>query len=157
LRTLHDQIRLTRSLGSSTSPRGVPLDSLIGQSRRQGTALHAMISRVPRKQLDLADSRALSLLASQLATAERELTSGAAPSPDPTDCDDPFPERLRHAGLDSLTARTFACYGAAARRIVVGPDTLDRLSILGLLGRTDDPDRRRRLFLALMPVWRSVN
>jgi hypothetical protein len=61
------------------------------------------------------------------------------------------------APLDSLTSHTFACYGAAARRIIVDADTLDRLSILGLLGRTDDPDRRRRLFLALEPVWKSVN
>ncbi len=36
-------------------------------------------------------------------------------------------------------------------------DTVDRLTILSALGRSDDPDRRRRLFLALDPVWRSVN
>ena len=36
-------------------------------------------------------------------------------------------------------------------------ETLDRLTILGLLGRTQDPDRRRRLFLSLDPVWRSIN
>jgi hypothetical protein len=40
---------------------------------------------------------------------------------------------------------------------VVDRDTLDRLAILGLLGRTDDPERRRRLFLALQPIWRAVN
>ncbi|HEX7336717.1 MAG TPA: hypothetical protein VF252_05870, partial [Gemmatimonadales bacterium] len=32
-----------------------------------------------------------------------------------------------------------------------------RLSILGALGRTDNPDQRRWLFLALDPVWRSIN
>jgi hypothetical protein len=36
-------------------------------------------------------------------------------------------------------------------------DTLDRLSILGALGRTESPDVRRKLFLGLEPVWRSVN
>ena len=36
-------------------------------------------------------------------------------------------------------------------------DTLDRLSILGTIGRTEDAARRRELFLALEPVWRSVN
>jgi hypothetical protein len=41
--------------------------------------------------------------------------------------------------------------------VVIGGDTTDRLSILGALGRTDDPAERRRLFLSLEPVWRSVN
>jgi hypothetical protein len=40
---------------------------------------------------------------------------------------------------------------------VVDGDTLNRLAILGLLARTDDPGRRERLFRALEPVWRSVN
>jgi len=75
----------------------------------------------------------------------------------PVDCQPASTEGLASAALDSLTRHTFECYGAAARRILFEGDTLDRLSILGLLGRTDDPARRQRLFLALEPVWRSVN
>ena len=60
-------------------------------------------------------------------------------------------------GLDSLRKRLYACYAWAQSHVVVKDDTLDRLSILGGLGRIDDPVRRRRLFLALDPVWRSVN
>ena len=58
---------------------------------------------------------------------------------------------------DSLSSALYACYGWAQSHVVVGTDTLDRLSILGSLGRTEDPARRRELFLALEPVWRSVN
>ena len=45
----------------------------------------------------------------------------------------------------------------AQSHVVLGADTLDRLSILGALGSTDDAARRRALFLALEPVWRSIN
>jgi hypothetical protein len=41
--------------------------------------------------------------------------------------------------------------------VIAGGDTLDRLTILGTLGRSPDPARRRELFLALDPVWRSIN
>jgi hypothetical protein len=40
---------------------------------------------------------------------------------------------------------------------VTDGDTVDRLTLLGGLGRTEDPGRRRRDFLALAPVWRSMN
>jgi len=59
--------------------------------------------------------------------------------------------------LDSLRPRIYACYGRAQSRVPVGSDTLDRLTILGLVGATDDSVRRRQLFLALRPVWRSID
>jgi hypothetical protein len=157
-RTLYDQLRLTRNLGAPVSPRGVPVDSLVLQLGRAASRVHALIEAVPLKRLSAADARALGFLKEELAEFESSAVSeSAGPAPDPPDCAEPYPTTLRAAGLDSLTKRTFACYGAAARRIVVDGETLDRLSILGLLGRTDDPARRRRLFLALAPVWRSVN
>ena len=63
----------------------------------------------------------------------------------------------RQIGLDSLRQRIYACYAWEQSHVAVDGDTLDRLSILGALGRTEDAERRRRLFLALDPVWRSVN
>jgi hypothetical protein len=64
-------------------------------------------------------------------------------------------ESLR--GLDSLRKRIYDCYGWAQHRIVVGDDTLDRLSVLGKIAREADSSRRRALFLALSPTWKSIN
>jgi hypothetical protein len=58
---------------------------------------------------------------------------------------------------DRLREHLYACFGTAARSIKVGEETLDRLTVLGRLGDTDDPEQRRRLFLSLEPVWRAVN
>jgi hypothetical protein len=60
-------------------------------------------------------------------------------------------------GLDSLRNRLYACYGWTQHHVVVGADTLDRLTVLGAIGRRADPAERRRLFFALEPVWRSVD
>jgi hypothetical protein len=60
-------------------------------------------------------------------------------------------------GLDSLRKRLYACYSWAQSHVVASGDTLDRLTILGALGRTEDTAGRRQLFLGLDPVWRSMN
>jgi len=60
-------------------------------------------------------------------------------------------------GLDSLRSRIYACYGWAQQHVIVDGDSMDRLSVLSALATTDDSARRRRLFLALEPVWRSMN
>ncbi len=157
LRTLDDQLRLTRNLGATVSPRGVPADSLAARIARANARVHALAGQVTQQKLNAADAHSFASLGEQLAGLDAELAARPAPAADPSDCADPFPPALRRGPLDSITARTFACYGAAARRIIVDQDTLDWLSILGLLGRTESPERRRRLFLALAPVWQSVN
>ncbi|MGH7497666.1 MAG: hypothetical protein ACREL3_02315, partial [Gemmatimonadales bacterium] len=82
-----------------------------------------------------------------------------APAADPRpECAyDPAAIAKAGGGSDSLRVRIYDCYGWAQHHVVVGDDTLDRLTVLGRIGRTDDPVERRRLFLALEPVWRSVN
>lgn len=56
-----------------------------------------------------------------------------------------------------LRAHLYGCFGTAARGLRIGDEPTDRLTILGRLGETDDPAERRRLFLALEPLWRTVN
>ena len=55
----------------------------------------------------------------------------------------PDPAAATPNGLDSLRARLYACYGWAQSHVVAEGDTLDRLSILGALGRTESPAERR--------------
>jgi hypothetical protein len=61
------------------------------------------------------------------------------------------------SGEDSLSARVMACYTRATESIAVDGERLNRLAVLGLLGRTEDRSRREQLFRALDPVWRSIN
>jgi hypothetical protein len=105
---------------------------------------------------DTADARALSVMRATLAdelTAAPQPPGGAAPV-DAARCRyDP----RTISDTDSLATRLYDCYGAAAHAVVVDGDSLERLTVLGLLGVTDDAARRRRLFLGLEPLWRTVN
>ena len=158
LRDLRDQLGVTRSQGATISPRGIRLDSLAARSDRARERVLRLLESLPaRGRLSPADSAERDYLRRQVRMMGPATEDNEEAADRPVDCRAGFPPGLRTAPLDSLTTHTFSCYGAAARRIIVDGDTLDRLSILGLLGRTEDADRRRRLFMALEPVWQSVN
>ena len=105
---------------------------------------------------DTMDRRALAIMRR---TVEQELTEAPEPPAGPAAMD---PGRCAYdpravTNADSLQSRLYDCYGAATRDVMVDGERLDRLTVLGLLGVTDDRARRRRLFLGLDRVWRSVN
>jgi hypothetical protein len=110
------------------------------------------------ESLGAADRAAFDEISGSLREMPEPGSETAAPPAGPPDCAAPFTVPLGTADtLSSLTGHVFACYGQAAQRLFVDGDTLDRLTIFGLLGRTDDPAKRERLFRGLAPVWRSVN
>jgi hypothetical protein len=58
---------------------------------------------------------------------------------------------------DRLREHLYGCFGASAKSIRVGDETLDRLTVLGRLSENPDAAQRRALFAALEPLWRTVN
>jgi hypothetical protein len=148
LRYWDDRYRLLLSQGRE----GTPVADTIQDSLTAARAIWRL-RRDPVKpaRLPSADAAALT-------TMDREARQlldrpGSAPvAASRNDCLASAPNTLA-----SLTDYTSSCYGRAAERIVVGHDTLNRLEILGRLSREPDPALRRQLFLALQPVWRSVN
>jgi hypothetical protein len=121
---------------------------------RLRTSLAATLRAVDSTMLDTADARALGVMRAALRDA---LDSVVPPSPGSEPSAPPRCPPASDGGLDSLQARLYRCYGWAQSHLPVGADTLDRLTILGQIGRADDAARRRALFLALGPVWRSID
>ena len=157
LRYWDDQRRLLESLGAEVTPDGVPLGAVsesLRVSRDAFEAARKADATLPTTDADVR-ARAAMLQAWHGGLAAGE--SGAAGG-SPATCDyDADVLAAEPGGLDRLTARVLECYGRAANTIVVDGDTLNRLAILGQMARTADPGKRRRLFLALEPVWQSVN
>jgi hypothetical protein len=58
---------------------------------------------------------------------------------------------------DDLRERTYRAFGEAASRLTVDGETVDRLTVLGRLGREPDAAKRQALFMALAPVWKAVD
>jgi len=159
LRYWDDQRRLLQSLGASVTPDGVPRAAVEDSLHATRAAFEAVLNANAGLPVSDADVRARAAML-QAWHGELAGAGGAARVPDsaPTSCDyDADTLAAGAGGLDRLTARVLECYGRAAATIVVDGDTLNRLAILGRLAGTEDPGGRRRLFLALQPVWRSVN
>ena len=158
LRNIHDELRMTRSMARSVSVRGTPVATLETRLARARKTLTDLAAAVRQETLDSADLTAFGALGERFAALKDPVAPappGSVPEPD-CRADWQLPAATKDS-LETLTEHVFECYGRAAQRIIVEGDTLDRLTIFGLLGRTDDVARRRRLFLALEPVWRSVN
>lgn len=151
-RRVADQVSITRSRGTDRSIHEIPLPALEHSLDSALAALRPAIDRARAEGPMLADSAAAGLMVAWYDRTVRLLESSAAGRrAGPADCP------ARGATLEQLQAATFACYGAAAARIVVDRDTLDRLSVLARLGSTANRGARERLFRSLGPVWRSVN
>ena len=72
--------------------------------------------------------------------------------------DDRTPEALlADGGPSALRHRMSADFAAAAEALAFDGEVLDRREVLARLGTEEDPATRRRLFLALEPVWRAVD
>ena len=164
VRDLRDRIDVAVASAARATSDGFPLeraarhyDSLRAElaKRLQGVDSAALTDDDPRAlgvmRLTLARDLGPVTIPSRLSGAPDTAAPGAAP-----DCSAAAMNRAG-AALDSLRSRIYACYGWAQSHVSLGHDTLDRLSILGQIGRAQDPAARRELFLALAPVWRSVN
>jgi hypothetical protein len=91
-------------------------------------SIRARLAAIDSARLARSDRRAVAVMVGALAT------DSAAPADSGA--------RIR--------ARIYDNFGREARRV-------DRLAVLAAIARTDDPTRRRALFLSLAPVWESVN
>ena len=141
--------------------RGTGGDSLPRIAERYGIARQraaAALDSVPAPRLSPEDARAL---ATMRRIVEQELTPAppaaeSAPR-DSATCTYDAAALARDAGEIALRARAYECYGRAARRVMFEGVVLDRLTVLGTLPLTPDSGRRHALFLALVPVWTSMN
>jgi hypothetical protein len=162
LRELRDRYDVTLARGLTTAPDGMSLATLARRHDSLRSLVAERLAQTDSSALGAGDARALGVMRATLA---RDLTPLApanaavlGPADEEPGCTyDPAAAGREANGLDSLRRRIYDCYAWAQHHVVVGRDTLDRLTVLGAIARTDDAAERRRLFLALEPVWRSMN
>ena len=159
LRYWDDQQRLLGSLGQDTTPAGLGRAIVADSLEDERRVLHQELLMPPAASPGSDDARALAVI-------QEAWDAGLAGTPSTQGRADPVPPACDHKPaalpaepdpLDVLTDQVFSCFGRAAGRIIVGTDTLNRLGILGRLSQVESSAQRRQLFLALIPVWQSVN
>jgi len=141
-----DQLRLSQSLGQDTTPAGVPASLARDSLRLYGARFGTLLDDRRGGLYSPEDENARAILRETRDAVLKPANSVAAPQ-----------QTGARDSLALLIHSALTAYQRAANTIVVDGDTLNRLAILGLLPRTGDSAQRRRLFLALGPVWRSVN
>jgi hypothetical protein len=161
LRSLRDTIDVTRARGQDRTPRGEPLDGAVRRFTDRRATVQGALTQITRGVLPPPDRAALSRMALTLSTdlADDGLASDTALS-DREACDARpavAGEPTDTAAAGRLERHLYVCFGRAAARIVAGRDTMDRLTVAARIGEADDPAERRRLFMALGPLWRTVN
>jgi hypothetical protein len=153
-RDLKDRIDI---LNLRATPGGSRADSaarLLPAYRQSRQRLMGALAIDPLSLPDTVDRRAL---ATMRAALDGELSEHPEPPGGTTvtaaDSCRYDPSALAERGLAD---RIYACFGAAADDVQVDGRRYDRLAVLGLLAREPDAARRRRLFLALGPVWATM-
>ena len=161
LRDLRDRIDLRTEVGKPRRSVTVKLDALVADHNALRQRISSALEDIDSIGLGADDARALEVMRTALARDLGPVSVAEAsrkPARGAPGCD--YDARIllqRQHGLDSLRSRMYSCYAWAQSHVIVAGDTTDRLSVLGMLGRTESPAKRRELFLSLAPVWRSVN
>ncbi len=107
--------------------------------------------------LDPEDRRAVAAMRASL-DAPGEASSLIAPPAPASGCTDAWALAAALAeGGATLRRHVEACFASTAVGLRIGSETLSRLQILSRLAREPDAAARRRLFLALEPLWRVVD
>lgn len=158
LENILDELSMTRSMGSTVSPRGNSITLLETRLSRAKKVFSDQAATIRPETLDSADTAAFGVLGERFTALPDPAPPARGNEPASLNCSPTWdvPSGTKDT-LSVLTGHVFACYGQAAHRLVVDGDTLDRLTIFGLMGRTDDAAKRQRLFMGLQPIWQSVN
>lgn len=156
LRALRDRITVSSSAGRRESPEGAPLTTLARRADSLRAALAPTLGAIDSVPLNAEDRRALAvmrrMLDSGLGPVTDSLSQVAADTTPPTCSYDPR-ALVAASGAAGLRARAYACYGRAGWRLRFEGRPLSRFTP----GREHSPERRRKMFLALQPLWRSMD
>ena len=153
LRDAHDALEVARARGAVTPG----LEGAVADALR---AARAALEAVDDERLERVDDRrAVATMRRVVGQVAAGAGGGIVATPvEPGECSDARAwDEAVEAGYDALTDRLVACYAAEQAAVRVGGATMTRLEVLARLSIEDDPAARRRLFLALEPVWRAVD
>ena len=156
LRYLRDQLDVTRSLGAGRSRHGVAVGQLSHDYDLLRATLVDWFAATRASAVAPANRRAFLAMQRVMRSTLGPDDGSSSVARSDSSCRSTKLEDQRWPA-ESLETRIFGCFAQAASRVIVANDSLDRPTILGLLGTTDDRDRRERLFRGLEPVWKAVN
>jgi hypothetical protein len=114
------------------------------------------VATVSTASLSAADLHALSIMRASLQSTlpENPYDSTSNYSSSDGTCKDASRKTLDSA---ALSAALYSCFDQLGNKLSFKNRSLTRDSAIALLSRTEDPQERRALFLAFVPLWEAIN
>lgn len=162
VQSLRDDINTLRAQSGPTGTDGAKIPELLARYAGSRQQLMLELRGTDAANLNADDQRVVGVMRrateNQLDAEPDEniIARGTDSSGKPQECDY-NPAMLARSGMDALSERMYHCFGIAAGSLFVDGEKLDRLTVLTRLAIVEQPKQRRALFLALDPVWKSVN
>jgi|CXWL01.1.fsa_nt_gi hypothetical protein len=161
-REASDQVDLATSRGAVVTGEGSSLPEARARAAALAARARELLTEASAAEEGTGhDAEALATMRAALEAVAPDVAPEASASPtgEPSvaDCEPARVAALASAGLATLQQRLYGCFGLVAANLRVGDETLDRLSVLGRLATTAAPAARRQVFMALEPLWRTVN
>ena len=116
----------------------------------------ARLAAVRGSGLPADDARALRIMRASLKAGlpDNPLAAAYGETPASGRC----AEATRHdLGTDALRDDLNACFASLGNHLQFEGRTVPRDSAIAMLGQITEPERRKELFLAFLPLWESVN
>ena len=156
-RDARDRLDVARARGEPPDASSLERDAASAESAVRGAL--ARLDAAPAVDLSTEDERALGAMRTGIETAfgpDAELP--VAPAIERASCEDASAwVAAIEAGGTVLRERLEGCYATLADDLEVDGEHLTRPQVLGRLATEPDAARRRRLFLGLEPLWRTMD
>lgn len=107
------------------------------------------LTELADRDLAAADRRAVEIMRRSMADAEE--AGSLAPV---GKCEDAQRKDIEYAALREAL---YACFGALSNSLDFEGQKVTRVGAFDLLTRMNEPERRRKLFLQFVPLWRAIN
>ncbi len=133
--------------------RGRDRASWDAQRKQRHAALVKSLDALDATKLTADDQAALAAMRTTLADYG-DLSPAVANAPDGPACKDRDDKTLDYERLSAVLA---ACYREIGNRLKFEDGTIDRGGALGLLGDLEEPQRRKALHDAFIPLWAALN
>ncbi len=147
--------------GLFNSYRGKDRAAWVRVYHTQRRQLVKSLSRLPSRGLSAGDTHAIASMRAQLQSFTENISASFTPK---GNCQDAGREndagrKNKNKDMDyaSLRAALVACFVENDKRMLFEGKSLNRQSALDLLHELKEPERRKGVFLALGPLWHSLN
>ena len=119
------------------------------RNRRKELSKH--LSRLPSQGLSASDTQAVASMRRQLRSFPQNLAALFSPNGTCADA------QRKNLDYEKLRAALVVCFVENDKHMVFEGKTLTRQSALDFLHEIEEPERRKAVFMALRPLWKSLN